>query len=110
MRAYADADTVPPLELRRPVSASAVARALRMSNSTVRREIDAGIAAGKLVRVGSGLLATTEFLAAATISRGGQLAAARTAQVLRRLGPGGFRFGDPGSCYLDGRPPLVAFD
>ena len=112
-RRYADADTVPPADLRQPISGSAIARALRMSTSTVRREIEAAIASGKLVRVAKGqsggLLATDAFLADVTISRGGHLAAARTTQVLRRLGPGGFPFHNPAAGYLDGRRPLVDF-
>lgn len=107
---YSRIDTVPPETVRQPVTIGALSRWLRMSYSTVRREVEAGIAAGKLVRSGGGVLASAAFLSAHTITQGGERAWAHTAHVLRRLSGGGFRFDDPACCYLDGRPAPLAFD
>lgn len=108
-RRYGEATTTPPEQEREPIAITALARALRMSYSTVRREVEAAIASGKLRRVGQGVLVTTSYLSSDIIIIGGERAAAHAAQVFRRLGPGGFRFDDPTHCYLDGKPPLLTF-
>ncbi|MEG3176039.1 ArsR family transcriptional regulator [Sphingomonas sp. RB3P16] len=108
-RRYSDADTIPPEALRAAVTVSAIARAVRTSDSTVRREIERAIGLGYLKRVPGGVIASEAFLRSPTIARGGQLATERTSQVLQRLRPGGFRFDDPARCYLDGKPPLIAY-
>lgn len=109
-RRYGDATTTPPENVREPVAIAALARALRMSYSTVRREVETAIASGKLMRAGQGVLVTSAHLSSDIMIVGGERAAAHVAQVLRRLGPGGFRFDDPTHCYLDGKPPLLAFE
>ncbi|WP_404367985.1 hypothetical protein AB5I39_13850 [Sphingomonas sp. MMS24-J45] len=109
-RRYADADTIPPDQIREPVVIAGVARALRLHYATVRREVQAAIACGTLMRAGAGVRATEAYLSDVTISRGGMLVAARTAQVLQRLACAGFRLEDPASYYLVGKPALPAFD
>lgn len=109
-RLYAEADTTPPDNMREPVAVAAVARALRMQYTTVRREVQAAVASGTLARASGGVRATEAYLSDSTISRGGLLVAGRTGQVLQRLAALGFRFDDPESCYLKGRPALPAFD
>lgn len=109
-RRYGEADTAPPEDLREPIAITTLARTLRMSYSTVRREVESAIVAGKLMRSGHGVLATDAYLRSDVIVRAGERATAHCTQVLRRLGPGGFRFDDPTHCYLDGKPALVNFD
>ncbi len=108
-RRYADADTVPPADIRRAISTAGIARGMRISHATARREVDLGIAAGRFQRVPGGVIATDAFLSGPTITNGGQHAAARAAQALTRLVPGGFRFDDPARCYIVGPPPLASY-
>ncbi|MGG9078586.1 hypothetical protein, partial [Escherichia coli] len=78
--------------------------------STVRREVESAVASGKLTRAGHGVLATYAYLRSAAIVQAGVRATAHCAHVLRRLGPGGFRFDNPTHCYLDGKPAFLTFD
>ncbi|MGK0492288.1 MAG: DNA-binding Lrp family transcriptional regulator [Sphingomonas echinoides] len=109
-RRYGEAYTAPPQDLREPIAITALARTLRMSYSTVRREVESAVAAGKLVRAGHGVLASDAYLISDVIVQAGERATAHCAHVLRRLGPGGFRFDNPTHCYLDGKPAFLTFD
>ncbi|MDR6849394.1 DNA-binding Lrp family transcriptional regulator [Sphingomonas sp. BE270] len=109
-RRYGEADTAPPEDLREPIAITVLARTLRMSYSTVRREVESAVASGKLTRAGHGVLATDAYLRSAAIVQAGARATAHCAHVLRRLGPGGFRFDNPTHCYLDGKPAFLTFD
>lgn len=108
-RRYGAADTVPPMALRLPVTATALAQALHMPYCSVQRQVKRSIARGQLRRVEGGLLVTDAMLDAAGVRIVGPAAAARAARAFAQLVPGGFRFDDPKSCYLDGPPELVDF-
>lgn len=109
-RQYGDSHAALPEDMREPISIAGIARTLRMTEPTVRREVKASIAAGNLTQVGRhGLRATTSYLEGISISQGSQLVAARAALILQRLGPGGFCFSEPERCFLKGRPAPLSF-
>jgi hypothetical protein len=108
-RRYSETATFVPIEQRDPVSAAAIARALTIPYSTVRRQILATVAAGKLIERGRGVLLSDDLLAGPGAAIMGATATMRTAALFGRLVPGGFPFNDAKSAYVAGRPALVDF-
>lgn len=106
---YADHRTPAPEGLDMPVRASAIAWASGIAENTVRRRIDAMIAAGWLVKTKGGLIASQEWLNAPESVQ----VSLRTYQSLRRLfarfAVEGFPFEHPESAYIVGRPADVDF-
>jgi len=108
--AYADFTRLPPESMRAPVPASVIARVLNLPASTTQRRVNAMIAEGKLIRKTAGLLVSQAALNAPVQVGDARSSTDHTRQIFARLAAGGFRFDDPALCYVDGRPPLVAFD
>jgi hypothetical protein len=108
-RRYSETATFVPLERREPVSAAAIARALTIPYSTVRRQILVTVAAGKLIERGRGVVLSDDMLAGPGAAIMGATATIRTAALFGRLVPGGFPFHDPKSAYAAGPPALVDF-
>lgn len=106
---YAATDAVPPRHLRRAVSVTGLARALRMPYSTVQRQVKASILRGQLERVPGGIMITQEQLDADGVRVAGPAAVSRALRAFGRLVPGGFPFDDPPSCYMTGPPALLDF-
>ncbi len=109
-RLYSEADTIPPAELRRAVSAASVARALGIPYSTVRRQVIAAIEADMLVERDSGVIVHDAILAGPRVALAGSAAVSRAAALLGRLVSGGFPFDAPARAYIVSAPKLVQFD
>lgn len=103
---YGEAQTVPPEAMRRPVSISAIARALGLPYSTVRRHVEKMLADGRLVRSRGGLLCAQEWLEPSDPKHS---LTAHLSQTFDRLAESGFCFACPERHYLRQRPPLLAF-
>jgi len=108
-RQYSENETMVPIDQREPISAAAIARALAIPYSTVRRQILATIATGKLVERGRGVLLSDDLLGGPGAAIMGATATMRTGALFGRLVPGGFPFDDPKSAYVSGPPSLVDF-
>jgi hypothetical protein len=108
-RLYSETATVVPIELRDPVSAAAIARALTIPYSTVRRQILTTASSGKLIERGRGVVLSDDLLGGPGAAIMGATATMRTAALFGRLVPGGFPFNDPKSAYVAGPPALVDF-
>ena len=108
-RLYSEMGTVVPIEKREPVSAAAIARAMTIPYSTVRRQILATVATGKLVERGRGVVMSDNMLSGPGAAIMGATATTRTASLFGRLVPGGFPFDDPKRAYVAGPPALVDF-
>ncbi len=109
-RQYADQTTPSPEALRKPVRPSSVARAIGISESTVRRRCEAMLADGRLERVRGGLRVHENWL-----NRPESIATSLDSyqnikRILERIAAAGFPFDDPASAYLDGRPADARFD
>ncbi len=108
-RRYSETATFVPIERRDPVSAAAIARALTIPYSTVRRQILMTVAAGKLIERGRGVVLSDDMLGGPGAAIMGATATIRTGALFGRLVPGGFPFHDPKSAYVAGPPALVDF-
>lgn len=108
-RRYSETATFVPIERRDPVSAAAIARAMTIPYSTVRRQILVTVAAGKLIERGRGVVLSDDMLAGPGAAIMGATATIRTAALFGRLVPGGFPFHNPKSAYVAGPPALVDF-
>ncbi len=107
---YSEADTVPPVGLRVPVSAAQVSRALGIPYSTVRRQVLAATASGLLAEHRGGVIVTDAFLGGQVAAEASASIASRAGALLGRLVSGGFPFDDPEQAYIGGPPRLVGFD
>jgi DNA-binding Lrp family transcriptional regulator len=107
--AFSDFTRLPPESMRAPVPASVIARALGLPASTIQRRVNEMIARGQMLRKSGGLMASESVLNARPVVEKSRTSTDHTRQIFTRLAAGGFRFDDPASCYLDGRPALVAF-
>lgn len=108
-RRYSEVATVVPIEHREPVSAASIARAMTIPYSTVRRQILATVAAGKLIERGRGVVLSDDMLSGPGAAIMGAAATTRTASLFGRLVPGGFPFDTPKNAYVAGPPALVDF-
>lgn len=107
--AYADFDRLPDQAMRAPVSTGAIARAMGFATSTTHRRVSGMIEQGVLLREPDGLLVSDEALSDPIAVADSRTSTDHTRQILIRLAAGGFRFDDPGRCYVEGRPPLLSF-
>jgi predicted transcriptional regulator len=106
---YSDFTRLPPESMRAPVPASAIARALGLPPSTIQRRVNEMIQRGQLLRKAGGLMASESALNSQPVVENSRTSTDHTRQIFKRLAAGGFRFDDPASCYLDGRPDPVPF-
>jgi hypothetical protein len=106
---YADDDAITPDDLQVPVSGRAVARAMRLPYSTVRRQIEVAIRRGWIVRRSGGLIQSRAYQSAPEARHVSRAASLRVLKMLESLASAGFRFRDPTSQYYDGPPPLLDF-
>lgn len=104
---YSDFTRLPPESIRAPVPASALARALGLPASTIQRRVNEMIGRGQLLRKSGGLMVSEQALNGPVAVEKSRISTEHTRQILTRLAAGGFRFDDPASCYLDGRPEPV---
>lgn len=107
--AYGELGTVPPESLWQPVSTGAIARALSLPPSTAHRRVGVMVESGLLHRRARGVLLAADKLTDPAWAADGHTSMLHTRQILIRLAAGGFRFDQPASQYVDGRPPLVQF-
>jgi DNA-binding IclR family transcriptional regulator len=96
--------------MRAPVSTSALARALGIPPSTTHRRVSAMIDAGLILRKPSGLMVAEAMLNDDAAIQDSRTSTDHTRQILMRLAAGGFCFDDPPRCYVERRPPPVAFE
>lgn len=104
---YVDETQPVPVKLLRPVSAGAIARAISVPASTVRRRVAVMVADGRLERVANGLVVSQDWLnkpESVAISRASWQNIRR---ILGRAAAAGFPFDAPAEVYMRGRPPLV---
>jgi DNA-binding Lrp family transcriptional regulator len=104
---YSDFTRLPPESMRAPVPASAIARALGLPASTIQRRVNDMIGRGQLLRKAGGLMVSEASLNSQSVVEKSRTSTDHTRQIFTRLAAGGFRFDDPASCYLDGRPAPV---
>lgn len=109
-RTWAGPDAVPPADLRRAVTAAAIARGLNIPYSTVRRQTLATIGKGLLEKRGDGVIVAEALIGGETAAMAGAVALGRASALFGRLVAAGFPFDDPRSAYIAGPPALVAFD
>jgi IclR helix-turn-helix domain len=109
-RLYSDFSRLPPATLRQPVSTGAVARALGLPPSTTHRRVAAMVESGVLTRRSRGVMLADSTLTDPARVEDSRTGMVHTRQILIRLAAAGFRFNDPSSCYLAGRPPLLRFE
>lgn len=107
---YASVDTPPPDSLRRPVSASAVARGVGLPYATVRRNLEAIAAGGQMRRVEGGYLIEMAWMQSPASVASGAAMVTQLHRLVRRLELGGFPFDAPEKAYVRGRPERIAFD
>lgn len=93
--AYASQDAPPPDALRIPVSVHALSRSLGMPYETVRRQVAALVAEGRLIREPLGVLAPALSVGDERLGRGNLLLMARFARLVAELKRFGFDFDDP---------------
>jgi len=106
---YADEETVMPDDLQIPVSGRAIARAMNLPYSTVRRQIEVTLRRGWIVRRSGGLIRSRTHQIAPEAQHVNRVASLRVLKMFESLASAGFRFRDPASHYHDGPPRLLDF-
>lgn len=107
---YADHLTVPPEELRRPVRASVVARAIGLSESSVRRRIATMLDDGRLEQRRGGVLVSEAWLNRPLSVETSTTSYINARRLLERVAGAGFPMDSPASAYLIGRPTNPSFE
>lgn len=107
---YRDPAVATPDGLHRPVRLSKVARALGMSESTVRRRVADMVGQGAVVKSDGGLLVSEAWLNRPATVETSVATYRNLKRVLERLAAAGFPFGKPESAYMRGRPDDPLFD
>lgn len=92
-----------------PVTIVAIARALGLPYSTVRRHAEAMLREGVLLRRRNGLVANDAWLTRPALAENASVHAEHIRRILARLATAGFPFDDPTTAYLSGRPPMLEF-
>lgn len=106
---YSEMTTPPPEQIRRPVSARILSRALAMPYPTLRRHLARLEEEGRIVRRVGGYLIPTEWLQKPDQMAVSDYLSQRLAILFGRLAQAGFPFDDPASRYCHARPPLTDF-
>lgn len=106
---YPNADTPPPDDLRMPLSASALSRAIAVPYSTIRHNLRAMLADGVLVRVRGGYLISMEWMQRPELAVSAAAVAAQLDRALRGLASAGFPMAAPATAYWGGPPRIIAF-
>jgi DNA-binding MarR family transcriptional regulator len=106
---YADEEAVTPDDLQVPVSGRAIARAMNLPYSTVRRQIEVAIRRGWIVRRNGGLIRSRTHQISPEAQHVNRVASLRVLKMFESLASAGFRFRDPASHYHDRAPPLLDF-
>lgn len=103
-----EASPVPEM-LRIPVSAAAICRGLGLAPSSVHRHVTLARARGVLTVRDGKLMTSTDYLTAPWVLAVARMVTTQAIRAMSRLGPAGFPFDQPASCYIRGCPPLVPF-
>lgn len=106
---YSDFNRLPSESMRKPIPASAIARALGLPASTTQRRVNILLDQGALVRRSGGLIVSDAALNDSRSIEDSRTSTDHTRQIFARLAAGGFRFDKPALCYREARPPLVEF-
>ncbi|MES2987897.1 MAG: helix-turn-helix domain-containing protein [Pseudomonadota bacterium] len=107
---YADVLSPPPEELRTPVGATVLARAIGLPYSTVRNNLATMVEEGMLSRSGRGYLIDMAWMQRPDMAAMGVAVAAQLDRALRSLALAGFPMHGPETAYWRGPPKLIAFD
>lgn len=91
-------------KIRAPVKIVAVARALGLPYSTMRRHVDSMLRCGILERKRRGLVAAESWLARPALIEDTRTVIDHTRQIFARLAAAGFPFDAPASAYLTRQP------
>jgi hypothetical protein len=89
---FASLDAVPPDELRRPVSVSAIADSLGVPFETTRRHVNKLIAAGLCQRCGAGVIVPASALDTPAVNQGAVANMANLRRLFRALKRAGVDF------------------
>ncbi|NML06339.1 ArsR family transcriptional regulator [Sphingomonas sp. G-3-2-10] len=106
---YSDFNRLPSENMRAPVPASVVARAMGLPASTTQRRVNLLLDAGVLIRKPNGLMVSEPTLNDSRGIEDSRSSTDHTRQIFARLAAGGFRFDKPDLCYVEKRPELIAF-
>ena len=107
---YSDITTPPADEHRMPVGASALARAIGIPYTTVRRNLKGMVAEGRLIHAeGSGYLINMAWMQSPTSAASGVNMVVQLDRVLRQVAAAGFPFDDPAIAYREGPPVFLDF-
>ncbi|RYD51557.1 MAG: ArsR family transcriptional regulator [Sphingomonadales bacterium] len=106
---YSDVTTPPADAHRAAVSASVLARAVGIPYSTVRRNLEAMVEEGRLIRTEDGYLTSMVWMQGRASAASGVQMATQVDRILGRMAAAGFPFDDPASAYRDGPPPFLNF-
>jgi hypothetical protein len=106
---YSDFNRLPSENMRAPVPASVVARAMGLPASTTQRRVNHLLDAGMLIRKANGLMVSEQALNDSRAIEESRGSTEHTRQIFARLAAGGFRFDRPDLCYVEKRPALLVF-
>lgn len=106
---YSDFNRLPSENMRAPVPASVIARAMGLPASTTQRRVNLLIESGALIRKPNGLMVAESALNDSRAIEESRDSTDHTRQIFARLATGGFRFDKPELCYVGSRPALIDF-
>ena len=107
-RAFADETRPMPGGMMRPVTTVAVARLLDLPETTARRQVDAMLGDGRVLRVRAGLIVSEAWLNQPDNVEVSRNSFNNLRRILERLASRDFPFDAPASAYVVGRPADVS--